>query len=66
MEQQSMGRNVAPLGRSILISSQTVCITPQCYVLSREAEYIYFIVCGFIRPGLKPKITLTITPSLWL
>ena len=44
MTQQSMGRNVAQLGRIILISSQAVCITPHCHVFSREAEYTYFIV----------------------
>ena len=44
MTQQSMGRNVAQLGRIILISSQAVCITPHRYVLSTEAEYTYFIV----------------------
>ena len=60
LKQQSAGRHIAPLGHIILISSQPVfAVTPYCCVLSGEATYTNFLVCGLTQPGLEPTIYRT-------
>ena len=57
LKQQSMGRNVPPLGHNILIPSQPViALTPKCCLFSREAANTNIIVLGLTWPGLEPTI----------
>jgi len=58
LKQQSVGRDVVPVGHIILIPSQPVfIITPQCSMLIREATNTKFIIFG---------LTHLNTEKLWL
>jgi hypothetical protein len=57
LKQQSMGRNVLPLGHNILIPSQPViALTPKCCMFSQEAVNTNIIVFGLTWPGLEHTI----------